>query len=148
MYLQCGSLCDRYNYTTQNIQVWPKRPTTYNHTGRDAIWTQPKQSPPPPPPPPPLHMWRITVARLHSLEHVPDSKVHGTNIGPTWVLSALDGPHVGPMNLAIRCCIFSLSNCQFSSLGVSHYGCAICASVANIYYTSLVLLPRLILGYW
>ena len=32
----------------------------------------------------------------------PDSKVHGANMGPTWVLSALDGPHVGPMNLAIR----------------------------------------------
>ena len=31
----------------------------------------------------------------------PDSKVHGTNMGPTWVLSALDGPHVVPMNLAI-----------------------------------------------
>ena len=32
----------------------------------------------------------------------PDSKVHGTNMGPTWVLSAPDGPHIGPMNLAIR----------------------------------------------
>ena len=32
----------------------------------------------------------------------PDSKVHGANIGPTWVLSAPDGPHAGPMNLAIR----------------------------------------------
>ena len=31
-----------------------------------------------------------------------DSKVHGANIGPTWVLSAPDGPHVGPMNPAIR----------------------------------------------
>ena len=30
-----------------------------------------------------------------------DSKVHGANVGPTWVLSAPDGPHVGPMNLAI-----------------------------------------------
>ena len=29
----------------------------------------------------------------------PDSKVHGTNLGPTWVLSATCGPHVGPMNL-------------------------------------------------
>ena len=40
----------------------------------------------------------------------PDSKVHGANMGPTWVLSALDGPHVGPLNLAIRECedIFSL----------------------------------------
>ena len=32
----------------------------------------------------------------------PDSNVHGANMGPTWVLSAPDGPHVGPMNLAIR----------------------------------------------
>ena len=34
--------------------------------------------------------------------HLRDSKVHVVNMGPTWVLSALDGPHVGPMNLAIR----------------------------------------------
>ena len=32
----------------------------------------------------------------------PDSKIHGANMGPTWVLSAPDGPHVGPMHLAIR----------------------------------------------
>ena len=32
----------------------------------------------------------------------PDSKVHGANMGPTWVLSAPDGPHVGPMNFALR----------------------------------------------
>ena len=33
---------------------------------------------------------------------IPDSKVHGANMGPTWVLSAPDGPHVGLMNFAIR----------------------------------------------
>ena len=33
---------------------------------------------------------------------IPDSKVHGANMGPIWVLSTPDGPHVGPMNLAIR----------------------------------------------
>ena len=32
----------------------------------------------------------------------PDNKVHGASMGPTWVLSAPDGPHVGPTNLAIR----------------------------------------------
>ena len=32
----------------------------------------------------------------------PDSKVHGASMGPTWALSVPDGPHVGPMNLAIR----------------------------------------------
>ena len=40
----------------------------------------------------------ITWTKLNT----PDSKVHGANMGPTWVLSAPDGPHVGPMNLAIR----------------------------------------------
>ena len=34
------------------------------------------------------------------LNTYPDSKVHGANMGPTWVLPAPDGPHVGPMNLA------------------------------------------------
>ena len=32
----------------------------------------------------------------------PDSKVHGANMGPTWVLSDPDEPHVVSMNLAIR----------------------------------------------
>ena len=35
-------------------------------------------------------------------KHISDNKIHGANVGPTWVLSAPDGPHVGPMNLAIR----------------------------------------------
>ena len=40
---------------------------------------------------------------IHTHWHcVPDSKVHGTNMGPIWILSDPDGPHVGPMNLAIR----------------------------------------------
>ena len=36
------------------------------------------------------------------LDYYLDSKVHGANMGPTWVLSAPDGPHVGPMSFAIR----------------------------------------------
>ena len=49
----------------------------------------------------------ITAAALQwiftdSLTVIPDSKIHGANMGPTWVLSAPDGPLVGPMNLAIR----------------------------------------------
>ena len=36
----------------------------------------------------------------------PDSKVHRANMGPTWVLLAPDGPHVGSMNLAIREVLF------------------------------------------
>ena len=33
---------------------------------------------------------------------IPDNKVHGANMKPTWVLSAPDLPHVGPMNFATR----------------------------------------------
>ena len=33
---------------------------------------------------------------------IPDSKVHGVNMGPHWVLSAPDGLHISPMNPAIR----------------------------------------------
>ena len=33
---------------------------------------------------------------------LPDSKVYGANMGPTWVLSVQDGPHVGAMKLANR----------------------------------------------
>ena len=32
----------------------------------------------------------------------PDNKVCVAHMGPTWVLSAPGGPHVGPMNLTIR----------------------------------------------
>ena len=44
--------------------------------------------------------WWLCCPRQH--QRFPDSKVHGANMGPTWVLSAPDGPHIGPMNLAIR----------------------------------------------
>ena len=32
---------------------------------------------------------------------IPDSKVHGANMGPIWVRQVPGGPHVGPMNFAI-----------------------------------------------
>ena len=51
---------------------------------------------------------------------VPDSKVHGANMGPTWVLSVPDGPHVGPMNLATRVANLLLFQCKFSQLLIFH----------------------------
>ena len=35
-------------------------------------------------------------------QSAPESKVHGANMGLTWVLSAPNGPYVDPMYLAIR----------------------------------------------
>ena len=43
---------------------------------------------------------------------IPDSKVHGTNMGPTWVLSVSAGPHVGPINLALRDVMSWLNGCH------------------------------------
>ena len=47
-----------------------------------------------------------------------DSKVHGANMGPTWVLSSPGGPHVGPMNLAIWVPI-SLVSLRADSLAIA-----------------------------
>ena len=44
---------------------------------------------------------RDLIVKFSSI-NIPDSKVHMANMGPTWVLSAPGGPHVGPMNFAIR----------------------------------------------
>ena len=40
--------------------------------------------------------------RIVTFHPYSDNKVHGANMGPTWVLSDPEGPHVGPMNHAIR----------------------------------------------
>ena len=46
--------------------------------------------------------WKMAF-KIHSVwPKIPrNSKVHGANMGSTWVLSAPDGPFVGPTNLAI-----------------------------------------------
>ena len=53
-----------------------------------------------------IDVWINMIMRnspsLCFLQYNADSKVHGANMRPTWLLSAPDGPHVGPMNLAIR----------------------------------------------
>ena len=48
-----------------------------------------------------IHTWQ-SGTRFNITQDIPDSEVHGVNMGPTWVLSAPDGPHVGPMNFATR----------------------------------------------
>ena len=50
----------------------------------------------------PSHNKAWTSTGVWYCSNNPDSKVHGANMVPTWVLSAPDGPHVGPMNLTIK----------------------------------------------
>ena len=52
----------------------------------------------------PVNMRQVKLNRRERFT-CPDSKVHGANMEPTWVLSAPDGPHVGLMNLATRVAI-------------------------------------------
>ena len=57
-----------------------------------------------------MYRKRVFIVKQHHGVTFPDSKVHGANMGPTWVLSAPGGPHVGPMNFAIRvACYFSMN---------------------------------------
>ena len=39
---------------------------------------------------------------MQATDAAPDSKIHGANMGPTCGRQDPDGPHVGPINLAIR----------------------------------------------
>ena len=47
------------------------------------------------------HKHMLTWLKLHVTHMVPDSKVHGANMGSIWGRQDPGGPHVGPMNLAI-----------------------------------------------
>ena len=47
----------------------------------------------------PIYFWNLEAQEW--INDTPDSKDHGANMGPTWVLSDPDGPHVGPMNLVV-----------------------------------------------
>ena len=46
----------------------------------------------------------------HCGSYVPDSKVHGANMGPIWGRQDPGGPHVGPMNFGIWDCIGTVVN--------------------------------------
>ena len=41
----------------------------------------------------------VNVIGLGQDRSNPDSKIHGANMGPTWVLSAQDGPMLAPWTL-------------------------------------------------
>ena len=51
-----------------------------------------------------------------SFDTDPDSNFHVAHMGPTWVLSATGGPHVSPMNLAIRGSKYTIENACLASV--------------------------------
>ena len=66
-----------------------------------------------------------------SCSDLPDSKVNGANLGPTWVLPAPDGPHIGPMILAIWVDL-KMSDQDFSHINDRQYD--IPYHIANKWY--------------
>ena len=67
--------------------------------------------------------------------HLPGSKVYGANMGPTWVLSAPDGPHVGPTNLAFRVAMWKHNPLSwFIHIAIS-YSC--CGGVGSVMWVIL-----------
>ena len=49
----------------------------------------------------PLDQKPSVATIVSKVKYIPDSEVHGCNMGPTWGRQDPGGPHVGPMNLAI-----------------------------------------------
>ena len=48
-----------------------------------------------------LCIWIAVAHQFIAVGNTPDSKVHGTNMGPIWGRQDPGGPDVGPMNFAI-----------------------------------------------
>ena len=46
----------------------------------------------------------VIIVTTLTMDLFPDSKVRGAKMGPTWVLSAPDGPHVGPHEICYQGC--------------------------------------------
>ena len=45
---------------------------------------------------------RVHAGYWSPFDNIPDSNFHGAHMGPTWVLSAPGGPHVGQIKRVIR----------------------------------------------
>ena len=60
-----------------------------------------------------MYVWHFMIF-LVKQNKAPDRKVHGANIGPTWVLLAPDEPHVVRMNLAMKGTLYIMPNLPIS----------------------------------
>ena len=63
---------------------------------------------------------------VKSIGYVPDSDVHGANMGPIWGRQDPGGPHVGPMKFAIWG-VYGLMDCgQVTPYDVKNIGHLCC----------------------
>ena len=70
-----------------------------------------------------LYMSNMRI-HLQSI-YVPDSKVHGANMGLIWGRQDPGGPHVDPMNLAVwnelACCVVYLALIRLHNMELENY---------------------------
>ena len=75
-----------------------------------------------------IHLRGIEQVLIKFIPNIPDSKVHGANMGPIWGRQDPGGPHVGPMNFAIWDCssrlYFNISITSPQSQWVNRQGIA------------------------
>ena len=113
--------------TTSSPSSWPRNDN--NDSTIEIIWQLSE-----------IMLPTRSSVELCNIKHVwktdPDSKVHGVNMGPTWVLSAQDGPHVGPMNLAIGGS-FRIEEISYASLDNALISGSLCSGVRMCGYPSL-----------
>ena len=74
---------------------------------------------------------------------VPDSKVHGANMGPTWGRQDPGGPHVGHMNLAIWGTKPSLYNLRHLQTVITNYWIHTCICLGPILLTWISFNPKM-----
>ena len=73
--------------------TWPSWRQSYNNLPQPCLWVLLMITPS-------ASYWFFWMYILF-FNSLPDSKVHGANMGPIWGQQDPGGPHVGPMNLAI-----------------------------------------------
>ena len=74
------------------------------------------------------HFFELRNVLIEELMNCPDRKVHGAKMGPTWVLSAPGGPHVGPMNFAI-CVGYDIHHLEGFSVACLHQHIETCPNM-------------------
>ena len=99
-------------------------------------------------------IWWCAYENFCRIDDCPNSKVHGANMGPTWVLSAPGGLHVGPINLAIWMRTGYEYSCDFLVTNITptcHYLC--CTEYLSMInpmkpYETRLVICRFIGFYW
>ena len=84
--------------------------------------------------------------------HIPESKVYGANMGPTRVLAAPGGPHMGPINLVIRvastCYMSFFQQCYYDCCNNHNTGARWVCVILLLSYVACIVVPPAQMNIW